>query len=102
MRNRILNINYKEEYSFVLFGYKYNCEHREVIEEMGKKLGKEFKSKYFETSYITGQGIEKGFESLDRDIMKRKENGKVNNDINRIKLNNEKKKKLNKQSNCHN
>ena len=102
MRKLILAIENKEELSFVLFGNKCNCEYREVSEEMGKKLGEEFKIKYFETSYMTGQGIEEGFESLSRDIMKRKGIEKGNIDINKIKLNNEKKQKLNKQRNCHN
>ena len=61
---------------------------------MGIKLGEEFKIKYFETSYITGQGIEEGFECLARDIMKRKRIG--NNNVKKIKLNHEKKKKWKK------
>ena len=103
MRKWILDIvNKEEELNFVLFGNKCDFEYREVTEEMGKKLGEEFKINYFETSYITGQGIEEGFESLSRDIMKRKGIEKGNIDINKIKLNNEKKQKLNKQRNCHN
>ena len=99
LKNWIVSIENKEKYSFVLFGNKCDCEHREVTKEMGIKLGEEFKIKYFETSYNTGQGIEEGFKSLARDIMKRKRIG--NNVVKRIKINNEKKKKW-KKHNCHN
>ena len=86
MSNLILTIENKEELNFVLFGNKYTFEYREVTEEMRKKLGEEFKIKYFETSYITGQGIEEGFESLSRDIMKRKGIRIRNNEVDRFNI----------------
>ena len=86
LRDWFLYIKNKEELNFVLFGNKCDCEPREVSEEMGMKLGEEFKIKYFETSYMTGQGIEEGFETLARDIMKRKEIEKRNTKFHRLNI----------------
>ena len=61
-----------EDIGLVLLGNKCDMEPRAVTEEMGKEMAKELNINYYETSALTGQGINEAFEGLTKDIMKRK------------------------------
>ena len=56
-------------------------------------MAEELKISYFETSALSGQGIKEAFESLTRDIMKKRGVGEGNNDGGGVALNKGKKKK---------
>ena len=68
-------------------------EPRAVSEEQGNKMAEELNVSYFETSALTGQGINEAFNELTRDIMKRKGVDNVGNDSLDLKNDISKKKK---------
>ena len=69
---QILSNTKREDIGLVLLGNKCDMEPRAVSEEQGKKMAEELDVNYFETSALTGQGINEAFNELTRDIMKRK------------------------------
>ena len=66
------SIKQKDDLGLVLLGNKCDLHERKVTKEMGYKLGEELKIKYFETSALSGQGINESFEELTRIIMKKR------------------------------
>jgi Ras-related protein Rab-8A len=68
----------KDDIGLVLLGNKCDLHPRKVTKEMGDKLGEELKIKYFETSALSGQGINESFEELTRIIMKKRGVGEGN------------------------
>ena len=62
----------KDDIGLVLLGNKCDLHPRKVTKEMGDKLGEELKIKYFETSALSGQGINESFEELTRIIMNKR------------------------------
>ena len=89
---QILSNTKREDIGLVLLGNKCDMEPRAVTEEQGNKMAEELKVSYFETSALTGQGINEAFNELTRDIMKRKgvdnggnENLELNNNISKKK-----------------
>ena len=89
--DQIISNTPKDTISLVLLGNKCDFEERSVTEEQGKKLAEELKICYFETSALTGQGINEAFEQLAKDIMKIK--GVDSGHDTSIELKNGKKKK---------
>ena len=77
----------------ILSNTKCDMEPRAVTEEQGNKMAEELKVSYFETSALTGQGINEAFNELTRDIMKRKGVGDGGNENLELKNNISKKKK---------
>ena len=69
---QILSNTKREDIGLVLLGNKCDMEPRAVSEEQGNKMAEELNVSYFETSALTGQGINEAFNELTRDIMKRK------------------------------
>ena len=89
---QILSNTKREDIGLVLLGNKCDMEPRAVTEEQGNKMAEELKVSYFETSALTGQGINEAFNELTRDIMKRKgvdnggnENLDLKNDVSKKK-----------------
>ena len=69
---QIVSNTQKDELGLVLLGNKCDVEPRAVSEEQGNKMAGELGISYFETSALSGQGINEAFEQLTRDIMKKK------------------------------
>lgn len=90
---QILSNTKREDIGLVLLGNKCDMEPRAVTEEQGNKMAEELKVSYFETSALTGQGINEAFNELTRDIMKRKGVGYGGNENLELKNNISKKKK---------
>ena len=90
---QILSNTKREDIGLVLLGNKCDMEPRAVTEEQGNKMAEELKVSYFETSALTGQGINEAFNELTRDIMKRKGVGDGGNENLELKNNVSKKKK---------
>ena len=90
---QILSNTKREDIGLVLLGNKCDMEPRAVTEEQGNKMAEELKVSYFETSALTGQGINEAFNELTRDIMKRKGVGDGGNENLELKNNISKKKK---------
>ena len=90
---QILSNTKREDIGLVLLGNKCDMEPRAVTEEQGNKMAEELKVSYFETSALTGQGINEAFNELTRDIMKRKGVGVGGNENLELKNNISKKKK---------
>ena len=84
---QILSSTKRKDIGLVLLGNKCDMEPRAVSEEQGKKMAEELTVSYFETSALTGQGINEAFNELTRDIMKRKgvdNGGNENLDLKKI------------------
>ena len=62
----------KEEINLILIGNKCDLADRMVEKERGEEMAKNLKIKYFETSALTGQGINEAFEELAKQIFKNK------------------------------
>ena len=90
---QILSNTKREDIGLVLLGNKCDMEPRAVTEEQGNKMAEELKVSYFETSALTGQGINEAFNELTRDIMKRKGVDNGGNENLELKNNISKKKK---------
>ena len=90
---QILSTTKREDIGLVLLGNKCDMEPRAVTEEQGNKMAEELKVSYFETSALTGQGINEAFNELTRDIMKRKGVDNGGNENLELKNNISKKKK---------
>ena len=90
---QILSNTKREDIGLVLLGNKCDMEPRAVTEEQGNKMAEELKVSYFETSALTGQGINEAFNELTRDIMKRKGVGDGGNENLELKNNISNKKK---------
>ena len=90
---QILSNTKREDIGLVLLGNKCDMEPRAVSEEQGNKMAEELNVSYFETSALTGQGINEAFNELTRDIMKRKGVDNVGNDSLDLKNDISKKKK---------
>ena len=88
---QILSNTKREDIGLVLLGNKCDMEPRAVTEEQGNKMAEELKVSYFETSALTGQGINEAFNELTRDIMKRKGVGDGGNENLELKNNIKKK-----------
>ena len=110
---QILSNTKREDIGLVLLGNKCDMEPRAVSEEQGNKMAEELNVSYFETSALTGQGINEAFNELTRDIMKRKgvdnggnENLDLKNDVSKKKIGGDnnnidlKKNKKKKDSDC--
>ena len=91
---QILSNTKREDIGLVLLGNKCDMEPRAVTEEQGNKMAEELKVSYFETSALTGQGINEAFNELTRDIMKRKGVDNGGNENLELKNNISKKKKM--------
>ena len=63
----------------ILLGNKCDLEARTVTPDMGNQIAQELNMTYFETSALTGQGINEAFEYLTRVIMQKKGIGGFNN-----------------------
>ena len=85
----------KDDLGLVLLGNKCDIQARKVTKEMGNKLGEELKISYFETSALSGQGINESFEELTRIIMKKRGVGESKNVTGGININ-----KKEKSGNC--
>lgn len=81
----------KDDIGLVLLGNKIDLNPRKVTKEMGDKLGGELNIKYFETSALSGQGINESFEELTRIIMKKRGIGEGNKVPGTVNLNKKKK-----------
>ena len=90
---QILSSTKREDIGLVLLGNKCDMEPRAVTEEQGNKMAEELNVSYFETSALTGQGINEAFNELTRDIMKRKGVDNGGNEGVDLKNDNTKKKK---------
>ena len=90
---QILSNTKREDIGLVLLGNKCDMEPRAVTEEQGNKMAEELNVSYFETSALTGQGINEAFNELTRDIMKRKGVDNGGNENLELKNNISKKKK---------
>ena len=90
---QILSNTKREDIGLVLLGNKCDMEPRAVTEEQGNKMAEELNVSYFETSALTGQGINEAFNELTRDIMKRKGVDNGGNEGVDLKNDNTKKKK---------
>ena len=90
---QILSNTKREDIGLVLLGNKCDMEPRAVTEEQGNKMAEELKVSYFETSALTGQGINEAFNELTRDIIKRKGVDNGGNENLELKNNISKKKK---------
>jgi Ras-related protein Rab-8A len=77
----------KDDIGLVLLGNKCDIQQRKVTKGMGDKLGEELKIKYFETSALSGQGINESFEELARIIMKKRGFGEGNKATGGVNLN---------------
>jgi Ras-related protein Rab-8A len=77
----------KDDIGLVLLGNKCDIQQRKVTKGMGDKLGEELKIKYFETSALSGQGINESFEELARIIMKKRGIGEGNKGTGGVNLN---------------
>ena len=77
---QILSNTQKDEIGLVLLGNKCDMEPRNITEEQGNKMAGELGINYFETSALSGQGINDAFEQLTKDIMKKKGVGEGNGD----------------------
>ena len=97
---QILSNTQQDDIGLVLLGNKCDMEPRVVTEEMGNKMAEELKISYFETSALNGQGIKEAFETLTKDIMKKKGVGEGNSEASGVALNKGKKKKDKKDSDC--
>ena len=95
---QILSNTQQDEIGLVLLGNKCDMEPRNVTEEQGNKMAGELGINYFETSALNGNGINEAFESLTKDIMKRK--GVDNGANDSIELKNDKKKNGNGKDCC--
>ena len=62
----------KEEVNLILIGNKCDLADRMVEKERGEKMAEKLKIKYFETSALTGKGINEAFEELAKQIFKNK------------------------------
>ena len=62
----------KEEINLILIGNKCDLEERMVEKERGEEMAEKLKIKYYETSALTGQGINEAFEGLAKQIFKNK------------------------------
>lgn len=62
----------KEEINLILIGNKCDLADRMVEKERGEEMAEKLKIKYFETSALTGQGINEAFEELAKQIFKNK------------------------------
>ena len=62
----------KEEINLILIGNKCDLADRMVEKERGEEMAKNLKIKYFETSALTGQGINEAFEELAKQIFRNK------------------------------
>ena len=62
----------KEEINLILIGNKCDLEDRMVEKERGEEMAEKLKIKYFETSALTGQGINEAFEELAKQIFRNK------------------------------
>ena len=77
---QILSNTQKDEIGLVLLGNKCDMEPRNITEEQGNKMAGDLGINYFETSALSGQGINDAFEQLTKDIMKKKGVGEGNGD----------------------
>ena len=98
--DQILSNTRQEDIGLVLLGNKCDVQPRSVSAEMGIKMGEELKIRYFETSALTGQGINEAFEYLAKDIMNKKNLAIGNNYAGGVPLNKEKKKKSENGCDC--
>ena len=96
---QILSNTTQDEIGLVLLGNKCDMNPRTVTVEMGNKMAEELKISYFETSALTGQGINEAFEKLTKDIMKKKGVGESTSEGG-LSLNDRNKKKDKKDSDC--
>ena len=71
------NINPDEYVIKVLVGNKIHEPGREVTEEQGKNLAKQFGLPFFETSAKTNQNINEVFQYIMKDYIKAREEGKI-------------------------
>jgi len=62
----------KEEINLILIGNKCDLADRMVEKERGEEMAEKLKIKYFETSALTGQGINEAFEELAKQIFRNK------------------------------
>ena len=62
----------KEEVNLILIGNKCDLEERMVEKERGEEMAEKLNIKYYETSALTGQGINEAFEGLAKQIFKNK------------------------------
>ena len=62
----------KEEINLILIGNKCDLADRMVEKERGEEMAQKLKIKYFETSALTGQGINEAFEELAKQIFRNK------------------------------
>jgi len=62
----------KEEINLILIGNKCDLADRMVEKERGEEMAKNLNIKYFETSALTGQGINEAFEELAKQIFRNK------------------------------
>ena len=70
--DQIKNNVSKEEINLILIGNKCDLADRMVEKERGEKMAEKLKIKYFETSALTGQGINEAFEELAKQIFRNK------------------------------
>ena len=97
---QILPDSKEDKIGLILLGNKCDMEERMVSEEQGKELAEEFGINYFETSALTGQGINEAFEQLTKDIIIIK--GLGGDYKERLELKKNKKKKRKNGDNCSN
>ena len=96
---QILSNTTQDEIGLVLLGNKCDMNPRTVTVEMGNKMAEDLKISYFETSALTGQGINEAFEKLTKDIMKKRGVGESTSEGG-LSLNDRNKKKDKKDSDC--
>ena len=70
--NQIFTNTNEKDISLVLLGNKCDSEERTVDPRLGEEKAAQLNIKYFETSAFNGTGINEAFESLTRQIMKKK------------------------------
>ena len=86
----------EEEITLVLIGNKIDIPNRAISKEKGEEKANSLGIKYYETSALTGIGINEAFEGLTKEIMEKKQ--MINNERKSISITN---KQNSKKKCCH-
>jgi Ras-related protein Rab-1A len=98
--NQINSNTQTDEIGLILIGNKKDLDSNRVITfKEGDALGKELGIKYFETSALSGEGIEEAFKYVAKEILKKKKLDN-NDDKGKIDLESNKNRKKNKDGCC--
>ena len=98
--NQINSNTQTDEIGLILIGNKKDLDNNRIISfKEGDALGKELGIKYFETSALSGEGIDEAFKYVTKEILKKKKLDN-NDDKGKIDLESSKNRKKNKDGCC--